>query len=68
MKTRADVRIELIKKNTSIGKIARQLCVQSSAVYMILTRKGKSKRIEDHIEKLFGQPFSVISAAWMKGE
>jgi len=50
------VRGELIKRGITYTQIARDLAVKPQTIWMIVERRTRSKRIEDHINAILSDP------------
>ncbi|MBN2435607.1 MAG: hypothetical protein JXK07_10120 [Spirochaetes bacterium] len=62
--TRKDLKILMYQKGLNIVQEALNLEVSTPMVYLVLQGKSRSKRIEDHLESIFGIPFEAIRDAW----
>lgn len=58
--TSREIRASLILNGVKCVDIAKQLGVQKPAVTLIITRKQKSRRIQEAIAKAINKPFEEV--------
>lgn len=61
---RTDLKNFMERYNTSIFKMAADLECNDVYFYQIINGSGKSKRIADGIEKVFGVSIEEVNRAW----
>ncbi len=54
------IRARLLEKGILVNDIARDLHVKPVTVSTVITKKGKSKRIQKYIAELIDEPYEIV--------
>lgn len=54
------IRARLLEQGILVNDIARDMKVQPVTVSSVITKKGKSKRIQEYIAQKIGEPFESV--------